>query len=294
MSVRDIPPVPVGRLRGSTILPSVEARPLLVKPDTVDITLRDGSFYEIRATGPSNYVGVYGVSLLPARFGLRGDQGMLVVNLYSASIGFLHQVYTVGTSNCTGFSVDPICSGDDSALSPSIPLKDAARLCDGAPLPHGFPGVGVLLVPRMGDPTPVAPSSPAAMVELVLPDILEDPAPLSTALEDPVLLAPPIAATSPESALSCGSLDLDFGVLPCNSLELTAVNNDAEHVVTSVAIPLPPSPSWAASPPQEPAIDLLCHEDIDDFLQDGRACNIPEDNLDAMILVPTPKLATLD
>jgi hypothetical protein len=81
---------------------------------------------------------------------------MLVVNLCSASIGFLHQVYTVGTSNCTGFSVDPIYSGDDSALSPSISLKDAARLCDGAPLPRGFPGVGVLLVPGMGDPTPVA------------------------------------------------------------------------------------------------------------------------------------------
>jgi hypothetical protein len=132
------------------------------------------------------------------------------------------------------------------------------------------------------------------MVEPVLPGVLEDLAPLNAALEDPVLLAALIAAASPESALSCSSLDLDFGVLPCNSLELTAVNNDAEHVVTSVAIPLPPSPPWAASPPQEPAIDLLCHEDIDDFPQDGRACNVPEDSLDAMILVPTPKLAPLD
>jgi hypothetical protein len=67
-----------------------------------------------------------------------------------------------------------------------------------------------------------------------------------------------------------------------------------EHVVTSIAIPLPPSPSQATSPPQEPDIDLLFHEDIDDFLQDGRACNVPEDSLDAMILVPTPKLAILD
>jgi hypothetical protein len=65
MSVRDILPVPVGRLRGSTILPSVEARPLLVKPNTVDITLRAGSLYEIRVTGPSNYVGVYRVPLQP-------------------------------------------------------------------------------------------------------------------------------------------------------------------------------------------------------------------------------------
>jgi hypothetical protein len=63
MSVRDILPVPVGRLWGSTILPSVEARPLLVKPDTVNITLRVGSFYEIRVTGPNNYVGVYHVPL---------------------------------------------------------------------------------------------------------------------------------------------------------------------------------------------------------------------------------------
>jgi hypothetical protein len=63
MSVRDILPVPVGRLLGSTILPSVEARPLLVKPDTVNITLRVGSFYEIRVTGPNNYVGVYHVPL---------------------------------------------------------------------------------------------------------------------------------------------------------------------------------------------------------------------------------------
>jgi hypothetical protein len=79
----------------------------------------------------------------------------------------------------------------------------------------------------------------------VLPGVLENPAPLNAALEDPVLLAAPIATTSPESALSYGSLDLYFGVLPCNSLELTAVNNDAEHVVTSVAIPLllsPPPP----------------------------------------------------
>jgi hypothetical protein len=170
---------------------------------------------------------------------------MLVVNLSSASIGFLHQVYTVGAGNCTGFSVDPICSGDDSALPPSIPLKDKERLCDNAPVLRGFPGVGVLLVPGMGDPAPIAPSSLAAMVEPVLPGVLENPAPLNAALEDPVLLAAPIATTSPESALSYGSLDLYFGVLPCNSLELTAVNNDAEHVVTSVAIPLllsPPPP----------------------------------------------------
>jgi hypothetical protein len=266
MSVRDILPVPVGRLRGSTIIPSVEARLLLVKPDTVDITLHAGSFYEIRITGPNNYVGVYRVPLQPAHSGLCGDQGMLVVNLCSASIGFLHQVYNVGAGNYMVFFVDPICSGDDSALPLSIPLKDAARLCDGAPLPRGFRGVGVLLVPEMGYPTRVAPSSPAAMVDHVLPGVLEDPAPLNAALEDPVLLAMPIAATSPESALSCGSLDLDFGVLPCNSLELTAVNNDAEHVVTSAVIPLPPSPPPVASLPQEPTIDLHCHEDIDDFL----------------------------
>jgi hypothetical protein len=80
-----------------------------------------------------------------------------------------------------------------------------------------------------------------------------------------VLLAVPIATASLESALSYDSLDLDFGVLPCNSLELNAVNNDADHVVTSFAIPLPPSPPWAASPPQEPSTDLLCHEDINDF-----------------------------
>jgi hypothetical protein len=105
------------------------------------------------------------------RSGLRGDQGMLVVNLCSASIGFLHQVYTVGAGNCTGFSVDPLYSGDDSALPLSIPLKDAARLCDGTPLPRGFPGEGVLLVPRMEDPAPVVPSSRAAMVEHVLPGV---------------------------------------------------------------------------------------------------------------------------
>jgi hypothetical protein len=132
------------------------------------------------------------------------------------------------------------------------------------------------------------------MVGPVLPGVLEVPAPLNATLEDSVLLAAPINVASPESTLSGSSLDLDFGVLPCNSLELTTVNNDAEHVVTSVAIPLPPSPPRAASRPQEPAIDLLCHEDIDDFQQDGRACNIPEDSLDDMILVPTPKLATLD
>jgi hypothetical protein len=73
MSVRDILPVPVGRLRGSTIIPSVEAHPLLVKTDTVDITLRAGSFYEIRVTGHNNYVGVYRVPLQPVRSGLRGD-----------------------------------------------------------------------------------------------------------------------------------------------------------------------------------------------------------------------------
>jgi hypothetical protein len=37
----------------------VEVRPLLVQSDTVDITRRAESFYEIRITGPSNYVGVY-------------------------------------------------------------------------------------------------------------------------------------------------------------------------------------------------------------------------------------------
>jgi hypothetical protein len=81
------------------------------------------------------------------------------------------------------------------------------------------------------------------MVEPVLPGVLEDPAPLNTTLEDPVLLAAPIVATSPKSVLSCGSLDLDFGVLPCNSLELTAVNNDADHVVTSVGHPSPAVPA---------------------------------------------------
>jgi hypothetical protein len=128
MSVHDILPVLVGRLRGSTILPLMKARPLLVKPDIVDITLRVGSFYEIWVTSPSNYVGVYRVPLQPAHSDLRGDQGMLVVNLWSTSIGFLYQVYIVGAGNCTGFSVDPLCSGDDSALPPSIPLKGAACL----------------------------------------------------------------------------------------------------------------------------------------------------------------------
>jgi hypothetical protein len=132
------------------------------------------------------------------------------------------------------------------------------------------------------------------MVEPVLLGVLEDPGPLNAALQDSVLLAAPIVVASPESTLSCGSLDLDFGVLPCNSLELTAVNNDTEHVVTSIAIPLPPSPPRAMSPPQEPAIDLLFYEDIDDFLHDGRACNALEESLDAMILVLTPKLASLD
>jgi hypothetical protein len=153
MSDRDILPVPVGWLRGSTILPSVVARPLLVKPDTLDITLRVGSFYEIRITGPSNYVGVYRVPLQPAHSSLHVYQGMLVVNLCSASIGLLYQVYTIGVGNYTGFFVDPLYSGDDSALPLSIPLKDAVRLCDGAPLPRGFPGVGILLVPGMGDPS---------------------------------------------------------------------------------------------------------------------------------------------
>jgi hypothetical protein len=117
----------------------VEARPLLVKSDTVEITLCAGSFYEICVTSPSNYVGVYRVPLQPVCSGLHGDKGMIVVNLCSTSIGFLHQVYTVGTGNCTGFSVDPLCSSDDSALPPSIPLKDVARLCDSASLPRGFP-----------------------------------------------------------------------------------------------------------------------------------------------------------
>jgi hypothetical protein len=52
------------------------------------------------------------------------------------------------------------------------------------------------------------------MVELVLPSVLEDPVLLNAALEDLVLLVAPTVVTSLESALSCGSLDLDFGVLP--------------------------------------------------------------------------------
>jgi hypothetical protein len=59
-------------------------------PDTIDITLRARSFYEIHVTGPNNYVGVYRVLLQPAHSGLCGYQGMLVVNLCSGSIGFLH------------------------------------------------------------------------------------------------------------------------------------------------------------------------------------------------------------
>jgi hypothetical protein len=119
------------------------------------------------------------VPLQPTRSSLRGDQGMLVINLCSAFIGFLHQVYTVGVGNCMGFFVDPFCSGDDSALPPSISLKDVACLCDGSPLPRGLPSVGVPLVLRMGDPAPITPSSPTVLVEPVLPGVLEDPASLT-------------------------------------------------------------------------------------------------------------------
>jgi hypothetical protein len=233
LSIRDIQSVPVGRLRGSTILPTVDAQPLLTKPDSVDITLCAGSYYIIRVTGPNNYSGVYKVPLQPTRSDLRPDQGMLVVNLCTASVGFLHRVFSVGAAQCAGFSTDVLCVGPGPLPAASLPLKDAERLCDGAPLPRGAapasldapptPPPAVLTASTSADPV-VAVSDDAAPVE---------PAPA----EDPVLHADPALAASDGSASSPSFGDFDLDIPPCNSAD--SVRTRSTSSLTSSFLCLP-------------------------------------------------------
>lgn len=59
---------------------------------------------------------------------------MLVINLCSTSIGFLHQVFSVGGRCSLGLSVNQLCRGS-VALPSNATLREAVHYCDGLALP---------------------------------------------------------------------------------------------------------------------------------------------------------------
>ena len=90
MSLGDVLPIPIGRDLGQLYYPEVLAEPLLSKLVSVSFHMLHGSFFEIRTVGERGERGLYRIPTQPFRTNIPGDQGMFVVNLCTASVGFLH------------------------------------------------------------------------------------------------------------------------------------------------------------------------------------------------------------
>lgn len=173
----DILPVPTRKLKGKLFLPQVRAKPLLSMPAQVRISLRWNSYFEVRIVAEDGSKGLFLVPLQPYRAAARGDKGMLVVNLCSASIGFLHQVLSIDKRQNTSFSANILCTSSGSAPPANISLHDVALLCDSSP-PDGMVEVAGLadaltllgLAPTSDAVGPLhAPTAPSATVAVLSP-----------------------------------------------------------------------------------------------------------------------------
>jgi hypothetical protein len=94
------------------------------------------SVFKLTVTVEDDTQGFYSVPLQLYRTDIRNNQGMLVVNLCSAAIGFLHQVSRVGQRQNVSFSTDPICAGP--RLAATMLVEAASELCNVELLPAVF------------------------------------------------------------------------------------------------------------------------------------------------------------
>lgn len=213
-------------------MPVVRAEPMPHKPASVRVSLHRHSFYEIHTTAQDGSVGFFRVPLQPVRHDARADQGMMVVNLSSATIGFLHQVCKVGARQNTAFTLDVISKGRNfDELQGNIPLDAASQLCD---------TVGKLQLP--------------ALAGRVHNDI---PLPAVVASEI-AIPASPVRAASPPPPLDFSDIGIDIGldIVPCNlEKRIKSERWMLEHLVPAVIVPL------LIAPP-EPAPPLLSNDDL--------------------------------
>ena len=225
MSLGDVLPIPIGRDLGQLYYPEVLAEPLLSKPVSVSFHMIRGSFFEIRTVGERDERGLYRIPTQPFRANIPGDQGMFVVNLCTASVGFLHQLAEVGSTRSLSCSVDILATGFGAVPAPNISIRDANNLCNGHPLPRA-----------------ASAASPTAPPTSVVPAALDI---------DPAVLVPlPAAVPAPPTSPNFDVLDLD--ILPVAPEPLRSLG-DAECLITSVTIPLLPLPLGS---PELPDVDV--------------------------------------
>lgn len=186
------------------------------------IALCMGSFYEVRVTGGDGNVGIYRVPLQPYRTDARGDQGMLVINLCSASIGFLHQVSRVGAGQHVSYTADILCAANTVGPNANFTLLQASELCD------RVGDLAACVVANVGAPAPTSLEVGAAQSAPVAPTPEAPPnAPLATTAQ------PPSPPASPDFAA------MDMDITPCNLYARPrSVRWELEHAVTKVPIPL--------------------------------------------------------
>jgi hypothetical protein len=72
------------------VFPEVHTQPLLTKPTKVDFLVRCSSLLDVYMKREDRYQDTYRLPLQPIHTDIRGDQGMLVVNLCSSSVGYRH------------------------------------------------------------------------------------------------------------------------------------------------------------------------------------------------------------
>jgi len=185
-----------------------------------------GSFFEIRTVGERGERGLFKIPTQPFWANIPGDQEMFVVNLCTASVGFLHQLAEVGSTHSLSCSVDIIATSFEAAPAPNISIRDANNLCNGHPLPRAASAA-----------SPTAPPTPAV------------PAALDV---DPAVLVPPPAAVLAPPPTSPNFDVLDLDILPVAPEPLRSLG-DAECLITSVTIPLPPLPLGS---PELPDVDV--------------------------------------
>jgi hypothetical protein len=131
MTLLELPPVPISRHADQLVFPEVHTQPLLTKPTKVDFFVRCSSLLDVYMKGEDGYHDTYRLPLQPIHTDICGDHGMLVVNLCSSSVGFLHQLSSVGPLSHIVAAMDVICRGTGPHPSISLLLNDACRLCDG-------------------------------------------------------------------------------------------------------------------------------------------------------------------
>jgi hypothetical protein len=92
--------------------------------------VRCSSLLDVYMKGEDDYHDMYRLPLQPIHTDIHCDRGILVVNLCSSSVGYLHQLSSVGPLSHIVAAMDVICRGAGPRPSISVLLNDACRLYD--------------------------------------------------------------------------------------------------------------------------------------------------------------------